>query len=297
MNTFINTSLELHLFFARIMKEHAIFLQASFMPKNIDYSKEAEWYQREFETLLCETVKISNGMVGKDILCAGEIITDYTLEAERKTQCLTGILIDSNITLLEKKLQPNCGCYVPHSMDEIICTLNHKICCLLDGFIKFKEKIITNVNCCNLFTANYPLLLNHILKEAKLYYYYVDTLQNTGKLDMEDIKQKELFWDDIMKEHALFIRGMLDPTEETLICTANEFANTFKELIEEAKMMTDEMVCSSLDKTITETVKLRDFKEAGLKGISECHIKSTILPLLADHVLREANHYLRILRA
>ena len=31
------------------------------------------------------------------------------------------------------------------------------------------------------------------------------------------------------------------------------------------------------------------------KGILECKIQGLILPLLADHVLREANHYLRLL--
>ena len=40
-----------------------------------------------------------------------------------------------------------------------------------------------------------------------------------------------------------------------------------------------------------------DFKKAATKGILGCEIKSIILPLLSDHVLREANHYLRILEA
>ena len=35
----------------------------------------------------------------------------------------------------------------------------------------------------------------------------------------------------------------------------------------------------------------------GAKGISGCKIRSVILPLLADHVLREANHYIRLLSA
>ena len=43
------------------------------------------------------------------------------------------------------------------------------------------------------------------------------------------------------------------------------------------------------------TQKFRDFKQAGVEGIETCKIKSIILPLLADHVLREANHYLRLL--
>ena len=44
-----------------------------------------------------------------------------------------------------------------------------------------------------------------------------------------------------------------------------------------------------------ETMRLRDFKEAGANGILECKIESIIIPLLADHVLREANHYLCVL--
>lgn len=43
------------------------------------------------------------------------------------------------------------------------------------------------------------------------------------------------------------------------------------------------------------TQKFRDFKRAGVQGIETCRIRSLILPLLADHVLREANHYTRVL--
>ena len=48
-------------------------------------------------------------------------------------------------------------------------------------------------------------------------------------------------------------------------------------------------------KTMETTEQYRDFKAAGAKGITECEIRSIILPILADHVLREANHYLRLL--
>ena len=35
-----------------------------------------------------------------------------------------------------------------------------------------------------------------------------------------------------------------------------------------------------------ETKKLKEFKTAGTKGILSCEIRSIIVPLLADHVLR-----------
>ena len=44
--------------------------------------------------------------------------------------------------------------------------------------------------------------------------------------------------------------------------------------------------------SIRETERLRDFKAAGTQGLLECKIQSIIIPLLGDHVLREANHYL-----
>ena len=105
----------------------------------------------------------------------------------------------------------------------------------------------------------------------------------------------ELFWDQIMLEHALFIRGLLDPTEGELINTANNFAAEYNDLIQKAQSANDAMLATVTQETLADTKKYRDFKLAGTKGIAECKIRSIILPLLADHVLREANHYIRLL--
>ena len=39
---YVASSLELHLFFARIMKEHALFLEAGFTPVNASFAGEAD---------------------------------------------------------------------------------------------------------------------------------------------------------------------------------------------------------------------------------------------------------------
>ena len=46
---YVVQSLDLHLFFGRIMKEHALFLRAGFTPANAAFSKQAEIYKNEFE--------------------------------------------------------------------------------------------------------------------------------------------------------------------------------------------------------------------------------------------------------
>lgn len=46
--------------------------------------------------------------------------------------------------------------------------------------------------------------------------------------------EMHLFFGRIMKEHALFIRGLLDPTECELVETADTFAGDHCRLLEEA---------------------------------------------------------------
>ena len=292
---YIAKSLELHLFFGRIMKEHALFLRAGFTPANAAFSNQAEIYKNEFEKLLCETVALSNGAVSPDVLNSGEVVTEFTALAEKQTECFTGIAIDRKITSSELRLSSNCN-YCNNNQSQKVCTihrLNERAIQLLDGLICFKESILKNVLNCQMFTMNYPLLIEHIIREAKLYRKYLHMLEKDGELNCQSMREIECFWNRIMMEHALFIRGLLDPCEAELIDSADESAKEFAELLLQCSSAQDRtLTASSLEKT----VKLRDFKAAGTKGIQECKIRSVILPLLADHVLREANHYIRLLK-
>ncbi|MBU3811341.1 MAG: DUF2935 domain-containing protein [Candidatus Niameybacter stercoravium] len=292
---YVTLSLELHLFFARIMKEHALFLEAGFMPKDSKFASEADYYKKEFERLLSSVVSMSNGMIRPNVLQSGEIITDFTLGTEQKTQNLTGININQNITVQESKLQSESNPQVSPNLVRNVSQLNANAKKLLNGLISFKQRILEGVLSCKLFTANYPLLIEHILREAKLYLSLVNDLENRVDIDAKDVRETELFWDQIMMEHALFIRGLLDPSEEALIDTADEFADEFKDLIEMAQTMTTATINNVTDETLNQTIELKNFKQAGTDGIARCKIRSIILPLLADHVLREANHYIRLL--
>lgn len=288
-------SLELHLFFGRIMKEHSLFLEAGFTAKDSELAKEAEHYKNQFEKLLSFAVSASNGIIRSDVLNSGEIITDYTLGAEGKTQALTGINIDQNITIMESRLHSGNNPQVSPNLVNYVKQLNMNAKRLLNGLINFKKRILNDVLSCNLFTVNYPLLIEHIIREAELYLSLVNDLENRVDIDSKDVRETELFWDQIMMEHSQFIRGLLDPTEDNLIDTADEFADVFKDLMQEAQAMTDMTINSVTDETLNQTVQLKNFKQAGTEGIASCKIRSIILPLLGDHVLREANHYIRLL--
>ncbi len=296
MNTdnYTAKSLELHLFFGRIMKEHSLFLRAGFTPANPSFSERAEFFKREFEKLLSQAVSLSNGKVSEDVLCSGEVVTEFTALAERQTERFTGISINKSITERELHLQVGCpkGRSNPNLYRQVK-MLNQRALKLIDGLISFKETVLRNVLQCDMFTANYPLLIEHIIREAKLYCEYVLALENEGDLPCRSMKEIECFWNRIMMEHALFIRGLLDPTETELFHSADGFAKDYSALLESCNNAHSRTLNIS---SLEETEKFRNFKAEGTKGIEDCKIRSIILPLLADHVLREANHYIRLLK-
>lgn len=296
MENYVRASLETHLFFGRIMKEHALFLQAGFPAGETGYRSKASWYRDEFEKVLWQTVRFSDGMVGKDVLCSGEVFTEYTVMAEQQTGRLTKIPIDVRITQAEENLQAGREACKDERMARRIRQLNHHVLHLLGGLIEFKKQILQEVTCCRLFTANYPLLIEHIIREAELYQKMIASLEDGTCKSVEQMAETERFWNQIMMEHALFIRGLLDPTEGELIETADSFAGDYQRLLEEARQKDCRAMNGLTRKTLETTKKYRDFKAAGTKGITGCDIRSIILPLLADHVLREANHYLRLLK-
>ena len=295
MENYVTLSIETHLFFARIMKEHALFLEAGFPCKETQWIQRADRLRNEFENLLRQVIQFNCGLMNHEILKSQELVTQFTLQAERRTSQLTGISIDHRITMAEQQLEADCSGNRHKRMIRSIDQLNRKAIHLLDELIGFKESILREVEEGCLFTFNYPLLIQHILREAKLYRSILTDLVEDQRVSYKKIRDQEMFWNQIMMEHAWFIRGLLDPTETELIESADHFAVEYGELLEMARTQN----CKAMDgiriKSLEETLKYRKFKEAGAEGILNCEIASLILPLLADHVLREANHYIRIL--
>jgi hypothetical protein len=296
---YIKQSLGLHLFFARIMKEHSFFLETGFTPRDASFTQQADDFRREFDGILGETISLSNGVVNPSVLKSGEVITPFTLNAEMATTFFTGIQIPTELTQAETGLVGG-GLITPNPMlEQCVCALNQRAINATAALIQFKRNILCDVLNCKMFTFNYPLLIKHIIREAELYLMQLKRLQCREEINLEREAYKlEFFWNRQMAEHAKFIRGLLDPTENNLINQANDFGREFDQLTAAAKAAMD--AAAPLDRVTDESLRatkdLRNFKAQGTQGILACKIKSIIIPLLGDHVLREANHYLRLLK-
>lgn len=295
---FIRQSLELNLFFLRIMKEHAFFLEAAFGTKEQSLAKQADTLKCELTALLAETIMLADGVISPDVLCSGELITKFTFDAERATEFYSGVQLDTELTRMELSLDRKLNPVISSLLVDQVSALNQKAITATTVLADYKSKLLQDVLSCKIFTFNYPLLIDHILREARFYLKILYQLQNRHEVNiLEDIIDQEKFWDRIMAEHAKFIRGLLDPTEVALFDTANRYGKTFDALTAQAMTMTEQttILPQLSSKTYKATVSLRDFKTAATEGLIQCKIKALAVPLLGDHVLREANHYLRLL--
>ncbi len=295
---YVRQSLELNLFFLRILKEHSFFIEAAFPSKNSDLIQQAERFKDHFTMLLWEAVQLSDGVLSQNFLADGEIVTRYTLEAERVTEFLTGVCLNTGITSAEMamggSLNPNWA-----TLAEQVNRLNQQAISATQGLIDFKVRLLNDVLTCCVFTTNYPLLIDHILREARFYLGLLERLQCRAAVDLvAEMIMQEAFWNRIMAEHAKFIRGLLDPTEVQLFNTADNFGHQFDALTAEAEALVRQTadLPAVTEESRRATVSIRDFKSQGTEGLITCTIRSIIIPLLGDHVLREANHYLHLLR-
>lgn len=299
---FVRESLELHLFWARIMKEHAIFDQDAFECKDVALIQEAENFKCQFEEILHEAICLAQCRISVEVLHSGELFTDKTLMAEQKTLELSGIGINMQLTVDTMSLQPGMGggmIPVGPEIVESICTLNAKALACAQAMAEFLHRVYEDVTkkCC-LFTHNLPSMFHHQEEETKVYMKHIMRLQNGQMIDPTfHMVEMVMFWNHMMKEHAEVIRQLLDPSEELLIDKANQHVKEFKRL--EKKFEDGTQPKANLKQITREsygaTLSLKDFKAAGTEMILACQVESTISALLGDHVLREAYHYLRIL--
>jgi hypothetical protein len=296
---FVRQSLELNLFFMRIAKEHSIFLEAGFTTRDQQFIEQSEMLKNIFSQLLVETIRMSEGIISPEVANSGELVTDLTLAAERETQFYTNIKIDPNITRMEKALAESSPSKITMNTVRMVEDLNNRAIRAAQQIAGFKSNLLKNVLSCRMFTTNYPLLIDHILREAKFYLRMLTMLQRKEEIDIaREAAYQETFWNRIMAEHSKFIRGLLDPTEEKLFDTANDFGKRFDKLTEEARNLSQDMglLPEVTDRSLKNTVDIRDFKRKGTEGLIQCQIKSIAFPLLGDHVVREANHYIRMLK-
>jgi hypothetical protein len=178
-------------------------------------------------------------------------------------------------------------------LNEDTLILTHKIAL-------FKQNVMEET-LCKLRGFNFPLLIDHVRREAMYFLKTVKQLQSRREHPVtDDIIDENIFFLQIMADHSKFISHLLDPQEETLINLSRDFGKQFDLLVYQARNLdlgspSTEVMRDQLTIYKGAALELRSFKEQAAKLIENCQIKSIIDPKLASHVTREAGKFLSII--
>ncbi|MGN7296904.1 DUF2935 domain-containing protein [Ferdinandcohnia sp. SAFN-114] len=207
------------------------------------------------------------------------------------------------ITVFER-IEEKLARFSVHSELSQVQAFNNEVYQAAASIWAYKRKVLGLTLRCEIRTNNYPLLVDHISREAA---YFANRLKelNQGILapKPEAIIQENVFFLRIMADHAKFIGHLLDPSERKLVDQAREFSHDFDQLLFQAidldsmrpQSETKPILTQFLDQNRVSVASLRDFKKTARELIEACRIKSNIHPLLADHTFREAERFLEII--
>lgn len=203
-----------------------------------------------------------------------------------------------------ERIEEQVSAYNEKTDPEVIRRLNIQVYQATVSIWAYKRKVLGLQLSCAIVTNNLPLLVDHTSREAA---YFAKRLKelNEGKLKPlpEAIIKENVFFLKIMADHSKFIGHLMDPSERKLVDQAREFSNDFDQLLFQAQDLdhmrpqseTVPLLDQFLDQNRVSVVSLRDFKKTARDLIEACRIKSNIPALLADHVYREADHFLHII--
>jgi len=194
---------------------------------------------------------------------------------------------------LDRAYQTPLDPYEVYKLNEDTLILTHKIAL-------FKQNVMEET-LCKLRGFNFPLLIEHVRREAVYFLKTLKQIQNRREHPVkDDIVDENIFFLQIMAEHSKFIAHLLDPTEERLVSLSRDFGKQFDLLVYQARNLdlgspTPALMRDQLTIFKGATLELRTFKEQATKLIETCQIRSAIDPKLAAHVTREAAKFLSII--
>ncbi|OAH54774.1 hypothetical protein AWH48_09330 [Domibacillus aminovorans] len=265
--------------------------------KSGEYDRRGEWAISTFVTQSLEEIRFWSRIMKEHafFLSLGFTADQTELIKEAKQFIVIFERIEEQVSQYNEKTDP-----------EVIRKFNIQVYQAVASIWAYKRKVLGLILSCKIISNNIPLLVDHTSREA---YYFANRLKelNEGILQPipEAIIKENVFFLKIMADHSKFIGHLLDPSERKLVDQAREFSNDFDQLLFQAQDLdhmrphseTKPMLEQFLDQNRVSVVSLRDFKKTARELIEACKIKSNIPALLADHVYREADHFLHIIDA
>lgn len=295
---FVQESLITNLFYLRTIREFCINIQSSFFKNNESYINQAEEYAIECGKLAEKYLSIANSNINEFALNSQILVTDYTLDSEYLTEKLFGVSINTEFTKKELALIPGAN---PDPSEEMINQLeewNLQASSLVSAFIEFCTKIVTAQVTNELFSYSYPSLIFYMIEECSLYYRKLDQLIQKLDTNPTTVLDLEFWFNQSMRQQALFIRGLVDPSYEDVYRLAASFTVEYNQLLSDYQTtaLTPENQQMLTDRSIELVQRFQTFIKELITNVLNAKLYFIVEPIFLDNMLTEANYFLYQLR-
>ena len=245
---------------------------------------------RKYQDLFKKILSFSNNKVSKEFINSIVLYTPYTKDLELNTIKYFDIGLDLSITLECLKLTP--GNIALEDLTEIDKYME-ELLGLLEGSTNILNNIDIYIKEKNMFLMIYPLVVEHIINENNILKDTLERLLKQVGSDPTYVYTLEYYYTSFLKEHSLLIRNLINPLKDKEVETSNKYYNLYNILLND---FNNEVSPYSLDSIYNKCINITNSFKSFLDETINITIKNPsnfmIVPIILDHILREANSYI-----
>ncbi len=285
-----NESLVNHLYFAGSIRSFCTTIGLTFFKNNQDYIDRAIALGYRATDIINKTINLMDKDLASEVINNDVYITPYTKDLSLLTEKLFDInlfiSIDKDLKILKSSGKVNYDDVI-NKIDE----LNQESIILINDFKDFCSEIKTKLDNGELFSYSYPDFFNYMYDEIGVYGRDIERIISKKDYTKFYLEEFVYYFNELLRESALYIRGFLDTSYGDLFDMASYFVNAFANLSEKYLKKKDDL-SNEIEKIVTNyKLFVTDIIEKLLKA------KTYLItpPITLDNFLTNINVYLYIL--
>lgn len=288
-------SLYNHIYFAGSIRSFCSTIGLTFFKNNDDYIEKAIKLGFRASDIINKTILLMNKELAAEVIDNDIYITPYTKDISLLTQKLFEI---SLVIQIDKDLQVlNTRKEVVFNDETIqrIDSLNNEALGLINDFKLFCQEIKMKLESGELFSYLYPDFFNYMYDEISVYGRDIERI--LSKKDYTDfyISEYTYYFNELLRESALYIRGFLDTKEGDIFDMASYYINAFANLTEKYLKKTDINVDLNME-TQKLVINYQKFVTEVIDKLLKAKISFITPPITLDNFLTNINVYLFLMK-
>ena len=288
-------SLYNHIYFAGSIRSFCATIGLTFLKNNEDYIERAIELGFKASDIINKTLLLMNNELASNVLDNNIYITEYTKDISLLTQKLFEISLVIQVDKDLQILNSRGNVVFNEETMEKIDNLNNESLELINDFKLFCQEIKMKIEGGELFSYSYPDFFNYMYDEISVYGRDIERILSKKDYTAFYISEYTYYFNELLRESALYIRGFLDTKEGDIFDMASFYINAFANLTEKYLKNTEDNINLNI-----ETEKLVINYQKFVTGVIDKLLKAKIYfitpPITLDNFLTNINVYLFLMK-